>query len=47
MEVEDGCVILSRKITQSRAVGRVNGEAVSVSANEGNSLISHRHPRSA
>lgn len=31
MEVEDGCVILSRKITQSRAVGRVNGEAVSVS----------------
>ena len=31
VEVEDGCVILSRKITQSRAVGRVNGEAVSVS----------------
>ena len=30
VEVEDGCVILSRKITQSRAVGRVNGEAVSV-----------------
>lgn len=31
VEVEDGCVILSRKITRSRAVGRVNGEAVSVS----------------
>ncbi|MEE1027483.1 MAG: AAA family ATPase, partial [Agathobacter sp.] len=31
IEVEDNTVILSRKITAQRAVGRVNGEAVSVS----------------
>lgn len=31
VEAEDGMVILSRKITSGRAVGRVNGEAVSVS----------------
>ena len=31
VEVEDQTVILSRKITAQRAVGRVNGEAVSVS----------------
>lgn len=31
VEVEDETVILSRKITSGRAVGRVNGEAVSVS----------------
>ena len=31
IEVEDNTVILSRKITVQRAVGRVNGEAVSVS----------------
>lgn len=31
VEVEDNTVILSRKITSQRAVGRVNGEAVSVS----------------
>lgn len=31
VDPEDGTVILSRKITSGRAVGRVNGEAVSVS----------------
>ena len=31
VDLEDGTVILSRKITSGRAVGRVNGEAVSVS----------------
>lgn len=31
VELEDNTVILSRKITASRAIGRVNGEAVSVS----------------
>lgn len=31
IEVEDGTVILSRKITSGRAVGRINGEAVSAS----------------
>lgn len=31
VEMDDNTVILSRKITASRAVGRVNGEAVSVS----------------
>ena len=31
IELEDDQVILSRKITAGRAVGRVNGEAVSVS----------------
>ncbi len=31
VEPEDGMVILSRKITQQRAVGRINGETVSVS----------------
>lgn len=31
VEIEDHTVILSRKITAQRAVGRVNGEAVSVS----------------
>ncbi len=31
VEMDDNIVILSRKITASRAVGRVNGEAVSVS----------------
>lgn len=31
VEVEDGTIILSRKIISGRAVGRVNGEAVSVS----------------
>lgn len=31
VELEDDTVILSRKITSGRAVGRVNGEAVSVS----------------
>lgn len=31
IEPEDGMVILSRKITPQRAIGRINGEAVSVS----------------
>ncbi len=31
VELEDNTVILSRKITASRAIGRINGEAVSVS----------------
>ena len=31
IEVEDNMVILSRKITAQRALGRINGEAVSVS----------------
>lgn len=31
VEMEDGTIILSRKITPQRAVGRINGEAVSVS----------------
>lgn len=29
--LEDGCVILSRKITNARSVGRINGETVSAS----------------
>lgn len=31
VDVVDGCVILSRKISNGRAVGRINGEAASVS----------------
>ena len=31
VDVEDGCVILSRKISSGRAVARINGEATSVS----------------
>ncbi len=31
IEMDDDCVILSRKITSQRAIGRINGEAVSIS----------------
>ena len=31
VEPEDGCVIISRRISPQRAIGRINGEAVSIS----------------